>query len=217
MSKTVVSKAGEDIISIAHAAGFADWRVVYDAPENADLKKKRPDPSVLQEGDQVFLPDFEALTLTLSCPGSYTIHTKSIFAEVHMLLNDPSGKPYANLNWELKVGDRIFKGTTDAKGTVKQKVPANAHEGELTLLLDAKGEHKLSWVVEIGGVDPIDSDAGVQGRLNNLGYHTGDDDKGTVGAGTQSAIRNFQNDHGLEMTGQIDDATRRRLKQEHGA
>ena len=212
MSKTVVATASDSIISLAQAAGFADWHVIYDAPENAALKKKRPDPGVLQAGDQVFLPDFDALTVTLKAPGTYTIHTKSIYAEVHMLLSDPAGKPYANKNWELKVGDRIFKGRTDAQGTVKQKVPATATSGELTVFLDAKGEHKVSWEVAIGGLDPIDSDAGVQGRLNNLGYNTGADEHGKIGKGTQRAIRDFQNDHGLPVTGKVDAATRAKLE-----
>jgi hypothetical protein len=215
MSKTVVSKDGESIISIAGANGYADWHTVYDANENADLRKKRPDPSVQAAGDEIFLPDFEALTLTLSAPGTYTIHTKSLYAQVHMLLNDPSGNPYAAKNWELKVNDRVYKGTTDAEGTVQQKVPASAIEGALTLFLDDAGEHKLEWTVEISGLDSVDTDGGAQTRLNNLGYHTGDDEKGTVGESTKRAVSNFQNDHGLEMTGELDQATRARLQEEH--
>jgi hypothetical protein len=217
VGKTVVAKDGDCVLSIAKAAGFADWHKVYDAPENESLRKKRPDPSTLCAGDRVFIPDFEALTVTLHAAGAYTIHTKSILAEVDLCLNDPSGNPYAKLSWELKVKDRLYKGTTDAEGTVKQKVPADALEGVLTLYLDAKKKKKKTWTIDIGGIAPINTDAGVQGRLSNLGYDCGADEKGKLGKGTEGAIHNFQNDHGLEPTGKLDDATRAKIQEVHNS
>ena len=215
MSKTVTAKAGECVISIAQAAGFADWRTVFNAPENAALKAKRPDPSMLIEGDAVFLPDFDPLTVTVSAPGEYTIHTRGIYAEVNLQLNDTAGEPYAWLKWELKVKDKVYKGETDSQGSVQQKVPADSTEGDLTLFLDDSGKNKLQWTIELGGMDPIETVSGVQGRLNNLGYHTGADAKGTQGDDTVNAIRAFQNDHDLPVTGKLDRATRERIQQEH--
>src|SRR5437867_4630138 len=197
MSKTVEAKKGDCVISIASAAGFADWHTVYDAPENADLRKKRPDPHILVEGDKVFVPDMKPMEITLKAGHTYLIKTKSLWATVELALNDPSGNPYAGKKWELRVGDEVYKGTTDGKGGLKQKVPPDAKEGDLTVILDDK--HKLEWTIDIGGLDPIDTISGVQCRLNNLGYNTGADAMGTLGAGTAHALRDFQNDMGLKV------------------
>src|SRR5437016_5895328 len=127
MGSYVTATKGDCVISIAAAAGFANYKTVYDAAENADLRKLRPDPHILVEG----------------------------------------------------------------------------------------GTQKLEWTIDIGGLDPIDTISGVQCRLNNLGYSTGKDATGTHGPGTTHAVRDFQNDNGLPVTGEIDDAFRKKLQEEH--
>jgi N-acetylmuramoyl-L-alanine amidase len=213
MGKTVEAKKGDCVISIASAAGFADWRSIYHAPENAELRKKRPDPHVLAEGDKVFVPEMKPMEIKLKAGHTWLIKTRSLWATVELLLNDPAGKPYSGKKWELKVKDKVYSGTTTDKGGIKQKVAPDAKQGDLTMYLDDK--KKLEWTIDIGGLDPIDSDSGVQARLNNLGYHTGADQYGTLGRGTAHALRDFQNDHGLPVTGKLDDNTRKRIKEEH--
>ena len=38
---------GECLSSIAEKYGFHQWKTVYDASENADLRTRRPNPNVL--------------------------------------------------------------------------------------------------------------------------------------------------------------------------
>jgi N-acetylmuramoyl-L-alanine amidase len=213
MGKTVEAKKGDCVISIASAAGFADWHTVYDAPENADLREQRPDPHILVEGDKVFVPDIKPMEITLKAGHTYLIKTKSLWALVQLNLNDPAGNPYAGKKWELRVSGKVFSGTTDDKGGLKQKVDPGAKEGDLTLYLDDK--KKLEWTIDIGGLDPIDTISGVQCRLNNLGYNTGADAMGTLGPGTTHALRDFQNDNDLPVTGEITDETRKKIREEH--
>lgn len=215
MGRVVEAKKGDCVISIAKAAGFADWKTVWNHKDNDGLRGKRDDPSVLHPGDKVYLPDFKSMTMTLKAGRKYKIKTKQLKASVQLFLNDPAGTPYADKQWELTVGERLYKGKTDAKGFLAQDVSAEAREGNLTLFLDEKCEKKLEWIVDIGSLEPIDTVGGVQARLNNLGYHTGDDEPGTLGPGTKNALSDFQNDHELPVTGEIDEATRSRLKDEH--
>lgn len=46
MAQYVVTK-GDDLTGIAHRFGFSDYNVIWNDPQNADLKAKRVNPSVL--------------------------------------------------------------------------------------------------------------------------------------------------------------------------
>ena len=48
-----VVKQGECLSSIAHACGFASYKPVYEHADNADFRKKRPDPAVIFPGDEI--------------------------------------------------------------------------------------------------------------------------------------------------------------------
>jgi N-acetylmuramoyl-L-alanine amidase len=79
---------------------------------------------------------------------------------------------------------------------------------------------ELTRTVLIGHLNPLlntddDGCSGAQARLVNLGYGTGEID-GEMGSMTQAALREFQADHGLEVTGELDQATIARLAEKHG-
>jgi N-acetylmuramoyl-L-alanine amidase len=67
----------------------------------------------------------------------------------------------------------------------------------------------------LGEIDPVEDISGVQARLNNLGFHCGEED-GEHDALLEQAIADFQARHDLEPTGELDDATRATLLEEHG-
>ena len=52
---------GESLYSIAHKYGIACWQSIYEHPDNADLRRRRPNPHVLHPGDEVRVPE--------KCPG----------------------------------------------------------------------------------------------------------------------------------------------------
>jgi peptidoglycan hydrolase-like protein with peptidoglycan-binding domain len=79
---------------------------------------------------------------------------------------------------------------------------------------------ELTRTVLIGHLNPLSDTvdygiSGAQARLVNFGYGTGEID-GEMGPMTQAALREFQADHGLEVTGELDQATIARLAEKHG-
>ena len=53
---------GECLASIAERYGFTNPRVVYEHPANEALRRVRPDPIVLLDGDEVVIPDRKVRT-----------------------------------------------------------------------------------------------------------------------------------------------------------
>lgn len=57
MPKKYIVKKGDSLSRIADEHGFRNWKTIYDAPENAELRAKRPDPHLILVGDTVMIPD----------------------------------------------------------------------------------------------------------------------------------------------------------------
>ena len=55
-----VVEAGETLTSIAEAAGFDDYRCLYDARVNPKLVATRPDPNRIFPGDEIVIPPLRA-------------------------------------------------------------------------------------------------------------------------------------------------------------
>jgi hypothetical protein len=121
--------------------------------------------------------------------------------------------PRANLGFALVVDgdtDHPIEGQTDSEGTLRTWIPARAREGLLTWS-DGRCPMKLRF----GMLDPIDTVAGVQARLHALAYYYRPID-GVAGPYTARALRNFQRDKGLPLTGLPDDATKAALREAYG-
>ncbi len=50
-------KPGDYLVKIANEHGIANWKTIWDHPNNAELRKKRKSPDVLFPGDQVYVCD----------------------------------------------------------------------------------------------------------------------------------------------------------------
>jgi len=74
------------------------------------------------------------------------------------------------------------------------------------------------YELDIGGLGPVSEAKGALGRLGNIGYvaqvHTNDAQRRADPLAT--AIARFQFEHGLPVTGELDDETQRRLQDEYG-
>lgn len=100
------------------------------------------------------------------------------------------------------------EGTVEIRGHPDRRAHGQDHRGD------------LSWDLGIGELNPLHDapDGGVSGaqaRLRNLGYDRGAID-GRAGPRTTSALRRFQRDHDLDVSGTLDDPTRSALQKAHG-
>jgi len=101
-------------------------------------------------------------------------------------------------------------GTTDGQGGISVDIAPDACHAALTV---GQGGAAIHYELELGHLDPIDTISGVQQRLRNLGFDCPED--GQLGVETITALRNYQADCQIKVTGQIDSATRGQLERDH--
>lgn len=198
---------GECLSSIAHRYGFA-WQTLYDAPENAALRRRRPNPHVLYPGDEVHIPERREITGRIATGRQHTFRVHRPAHELRLRLRDHDHEPIAGVPWSLVLEgeDTRVEGTTGDDGLIAVPLPITVRRARLTVL---GREHDL----DIGGLDPVSRSTGIQQRLARLGFDPGGVD-GVVGPKTRAAILAFQHtQEDLDATGRIDDATRLRLQE----
>jgi N-acetylmuramoyl-L-alanine amidase len=119
-------------------------------------------------------------------------------------------KPRANQPYKLVIdGETVHRGTSDGNGLVEVPIRPGAKNAVLTVGRDA-AIYKLNF----GYLEPVGTVRGVQSRLNNLGFVCGAED-GIAGERTRAALLLFQRAYRLKRTGEIDQATRDKLKSLH--
>jgi hypothetical protein len=207
-------KQGEHLPRIAHDYGFSDYRVLWDRPQNAELKEKRENPHLLMPGDVVNIPDKESKEELCATDQHHRFRVKGERLMLRLRLLDCGHQPLANTTCELHVRGTAHQLTTDENGLVEQEVPALAESGIL-VFRDPLVPFEVAIPIKIGHLDPIDEPSGQKGRLRNLGYNPGspkehDEERFRV------AVQEFQCDHGLQVTGDLDSVTRDKLKEVHG-
>lgn len=194
---------GECISSIAFAHGFFP-DTLWNHADNSALKSLRKDPNVLLVGDVVVIPDKERKEVSKPVEARARFRLKGVPAKLKLQILY-KGEPRANEPYELLIGAVRRYGTTDGDGFVSEPLPPDAVEGTLTV---GRGRKQQVFALRFGGIDPIETEQGLTGRLRNLGYGAGDDLHG--------AIKKFQADNDLQPTGEADEATRNKLKELFG-
>ena len=213
MAKHTV-KQGECIESIAFEKGFF-WETVWDDSQNAELKRVRKNPNALLPGDKVFVPEKQEKEASGATEQKHRFRRKGVPALLRIiLLSSKNGEPHANKPYTLVIDDnQVFSQTTDARGKLEHGIPPNAVKGRLIV---GEGEDREEYILDLRHLDPTRAPTGVQARLSNLGYNTGNID-GEIGPKTRSALRRFQKDHGLKETGEPDESTLDKLKEVYGS
>lgn len=194
-------KQGDTLIALAAKNGLESWETILDAPENAELKKKRPDPGILKEGDRVFIPNKVMRHEPSAVDAKHPYKVSRPTAWIRVAVKDEHGAALKGKKYTLSVDSNVTGGTIADDGVIERAVPVNASEGTLTVWLDDATTEV--WSLRIGHMDPLDEDSGIEARLANLGFDCGD---------LASSVRAFQERLGLEATGTVDDALRETLK-----
>jgi N-acetylmuramoyl-L-alanine amidase len=203
---------GDCMASIAFEHGFLP-DTLWKLPQNADLKSGRADQRVLLPGDRVHIPEIRPRYEACQTDKKHVFVKKGVTETLRIVLLDEEGNPRPDLPYILTIDTDIVKSdVTPANGLIEAAIAPNARSGKLTV----KGkEAEEVYALQLGGMDPISSATGVQGRLNNLGFYCGTVD-GIMGHQTRGAISEFQASQNLTVTGQIDDDTRKALSRTHG-
>lgn len=200
---------GECVHSIAAEHGLF-WQTIWDHPDNAELRELRGSPSVLHPGDVLFVPDIRRKEVTVAMRERHRFRRRGVPAVLRLRMV-ADGEPVADTPFELEFDGRTVTGTTDAEGRIVESIPPGTREGTLYL-----GEDRVEYPLQLGALDPVEEVTGVQARLKNLGYDCGRID-GDPAERTQAAIRQFQEAQELEVTGELDQATKDRLRELHGS
>lgn len=171
MPQLHVVKQGECLFSVAHHYGFADWKTIYRAPDNADFRRQRPNPNVIYAGDHVVIPDKMPKAADCSTGRNHTFRVKSATLMLRICVKDEDEEPIAGKEFVLLVDNERFEGKTTDDGYVFQPVNPRAQHADLTVLMtdDEDGE-RFHYNVRIGHLDPVDAVEGVQARSITSGF-----------------------------------------------
>lgn len=216
MSFRHVVRAGECLASLAARHGFAHWRDIYDHPANAELRKLRPNPLVLAAGDEVVIPPPRPKELALATNDVHRIVVTRPLVAFRVTVRDAQGEPLAAKPFRLEWTTGGFDGTTTGDGELECPIPVMVAQAQLVVWRDQPGSGaRYVWDVELGHLDPVALPSGVRQRLNNLGYFAGRGASG-IDDGLRFALRAFQEDEGLDITGEPDEPTAAKLMAAHG-
>lgn len=211
MSISHTVQQGEHISRIAKQYGYRDYRIIWDAPENADLRKERDNPNVLYPGDTLVIPDKEEKKEQRATGQVHVFQVPAPRLKLRIALKDYDNLPIANERCLLEVAGKTQSLETDGSGILETEIPADAEMGKLTIPnLD------IETPVEIGHLDPVEEESGVAARLINLGYFDPSGDTKVDTLRLRYAIEMFQRDFGLKVSGELDSATRAKLREAHG-
>ena len=215
MAKTHTLARGETIVDIALQNGFRTWETIWEHAGNEELRKERPNPNVLAQGDKIYIPDKEVEYRECATNQRHIFRVKAIREYLQQTLLDENGDPMAGLDYELKAGDKTYRRKTSSTGLLREEVPVDAKTATLKLWMrEGDDSSVVEWTINLGHLEPVDTTYGLKARLNNLGYSCGTvndtfDDK------TEEALRLFQQDYGLPVTGKNDEATSAKLLEQH--
>ncbi len=198
-----VIRAGETLGLVAKRAGRTPDEV-WSHPANADLRRRRAHSEVLAPGDVVRVHDAPAPGLRFTKGARNAYRTEVAVVEVRLVLRR-EGEPMAHARCVLLGAEEELH--ADGDGAVTLRVPEGVER--VTLLLPDEG---LVLPVAVGHLDPSDTRTGQQQRLRHLGYL----ERGAPDDAVSGAVAAFQRAKGIEATGQLDDATRAALEEEHG-
>lgn len=201
---------GEDVVSVAQK-----YRVrpedIWDDPKNEALKARRASPNVLYADDvlEVPIPDDPKMD-RIATGKRHTFRRKGALQKIILVLHEDD-HPRAGLAYELVVEGQTWSGSAGPDGRIEHPVPSTARTGRLTL---GKGKEAEEYTVLLGYLDPVDTDAGLRGRLVNLDFL---DDPGADELALARAIEVFQEHFGLKATGKVNPAMRAKLVDIHGS
>lgn len=207
---TYIVRQGDCLRSLAARAGVTVEEILRHA-DNAELRRRRPDPGQLLPGDRVHLPERAQTAGSLQPGGRHSFRGAMASVLLRLRLQAMDGSPLATTDYAVEVNGRTLEGRTDGEGMLVEVIPSRTRHVLVRTFNTGSRDRPLLWSVDVGSLDPSDEPSGAAHRLRNLGFLRG----GAHEASLRSAVTSFQRRAGLEPTGDLDDTTRRALVREH--
>ena len=212
---------GEHLARIAKKYGFHDWRLIYEHPDNAELRAKRPNADVLLPGDRIAIPEKRRKDVPGQTEARHRFKRIGMRVLLRIVVKDPEEEVLADARYELRLGDptspSVYEGRTGGDGLVEHEIPIDAEQGELTVWPDdGSTANEYRWPLRIGHLNPESDARGIQGRLKNLGLYDGKV-VGDLGDKSQAALAAFEQKLGSEGEEGKEDDTAEKLLGAHGA
>jgi putative peptidoglycan binding protein/LysM domain-containing protein len=214
MATDYIVQQGDYLAKLANQFGLPASKI-WNHPNNAALKQKRPNPNVLFPGDQLHVPDREPREEPCATDQLHKFETRASKLWLRLTLEDRHHQPIANSKCILEAGNDSQNLTTDGDGKIDQLIPADLQDGSVTIRDPKTPLKDVRIALKIGYLDPIEEVSGQIARLNNLGYFAGDVDDPNQ-AVFLSAVEEFQCDFGLTVDGICGPDTQGKLKQVYG-
>ena len=207
MSPKHTVKQGDTLASIAQEYGLKDWTALYSRALNTHTNLE---PSILMEGDEIWVPGPDVGRTLCRTGGTYTFRCYTPTTYVKVEVKD-QGVSVAGASYVLTIGEEVFRGVTGRDGLVSQVVPLSANTAKLEVTMP--DGTKREWTMELGGLDPVETETGKKQRLINLGLlaEADKDDADKV----KAAISRLQELCGQLVTGEADAMTLEALRDLH--
>jgi hypothetical protein len=216
MSKIHRVRQGEYLALIARNYGISSWQKIYNHPDNAAFKEKRPEPDLIYPDDEIVIPEIERRVEQCEVEARHIFKRVSETFQLHVRIEDYAGAAIPTTKYTLEFRDTKLEGTTSDVGVIDRQIPLGINRVRISIWEDAEASTPmLSWSLNVGDLDPIERTSGVQARLANMGIKCGRID-GVMGPQTRAAVKIFQKQNDLVVDGIVGPNTNKKLLARYG-
>ncbi|MFO0653353.1 MAG: peptidoglycan-binding protein [Polyangiales bacterium] len=206
-----IVRQGDYVAKIAAQLGCSEDEI-WSHEKNKELRESGRTKGVLAPGDVLYVPDVAVKRPAVAIQSGNPFGGNVPRVSVRLIFAE-RGEPRSKKKYRVWCSGEKREGTTDDGGALSVDVPVTA------AMIRVEFEDPFaSYPVWIGHVDPSTEQSGVVVRLRQLGYLPGggalpDDDD----ASTTDAVKAFQRDRRLDVTGELDEATRSEIEKAFGS
>ena len=202
MATLHIVQQGENLFSIAREHKVPNWRDIYFHEANAEFRKKRPNPNIICPGDEIQIPDSETKSVTIRTGAHHVFYVDRETQNLTLRLLDEHGRPKGNVSCELTINGQKKAVASGADGKLKIQVDDPSLKAmHIDVFADPESEEPThQYELQLAFLDPPDTLAGLQARLNSLGHDCGVVD-GIYGKRTKEGIKSYQAARSLDING----------------
>ena len=126
-----IVQPGEHLVQIARKHGFTNTDAIWNAPENAQLKKERENPNVLNPGDKLVIPDKEFKELDKATGKRHTFELRDQRLMLRVALHGLRNVPLSGHEGTMVVESDSKDFKTEDDGMIERDIAPDARSGTL--------------------------------------------------------------------------------------